>query len=81
MTPEPDARAVLDLLEEATQSPEQSLASDQELGSLEGWDSLGMVMFIGLVKQNFSVELSVHDLRESKTAGDLAERVASKTTA
>ena len=66
------------LLEEATQALEGSLSTEQVLRELDGWDSMGMVMFIGLVQRNLSVELSVHDLHESETVADLLERVKSK---
>jgi hypothetical protein len=36
------------MLEEATQAEPGSLSAAQVLKELEGWDSLGVVMFIGL---------------------------------
>jgi acyl carrier protein len=65
----------LRLLEEATQAPEGSLGPERVLRDLDGWDSMGMVMFIGLVKERFGFELSVHDLRRCDTVGDLHARV------
>ena len=39
---------------------------------------MGMVMFMGLVQEEYDLELSVYDLRECVTAGELTERVAGK---
>ena len=66
------------LLEEATQSEQGSVGEATVLLDLEGWDSMGMVMFIAWVEERFGVELSVHDLRECESAGRLAECVARK---
>lgn len=59
------------LLEESTQHDENSLQDDLYLRDIEGWDSMGMVMFIGLVKEHLSVELSVHDLSQRSTVAEL----------
>lgn len=72
---------IVELLEEATQAPEGTLTQDLVLKDMEGWDSMGMVMFIGLVQQYLSVELSVHDLRESATVAELAARILEKAGA
>ena len=63
------------LLEEAIQAPDGSLTRELVLREVEGWDSMGAVLFIGLVKEHLSVELTVHDLRESTRVGDLLDRV------
>ena len=59
------------LLEEATQADPGTLVSSTELKEHEGWDSLGAVMFIGLVQEHLGVELSVGDLRACATVADL----------
>lgn len=64
------------LLEESTQAESGSLPAATALLDLDGWDSMGMVMFIALVEEQFGVELSVHDLRECESAGDLAQRIS-----
>jgi acyl carrier protein len=69
---------ILELFEEATQAPEGTLSRDLVLKDMEGWDSMGMVMFIGLVQQYLTVELSVHDLRDSGTIAELAARIMEK---
>ena len=66
------------LLEESTQAAADSLASKQVLKELEGWDSLGVVMFIGLVLEHLSVELSVHEIRECVLVADLETLVAAR---
>ncbi len=70
--------SVLPILEEATQAPENSIELTQLLPGLEGWDSMGMVMFIGMVKLKCSVELTVHDLRECVSVADLQALVSKK---
>lgn len=65
----------LRLLEESTQAPEDSLAPEQFLRDIPGWDSMGMVMFIGLVKERLAIELSVHDLSQRETVADLCAYV------
>ena len=67
---------VLALIEEATQSEPGSLQRDSLLTALAGWDSMGMVMFMGLVLETFEVELSVFDLRECTTPAELAQCVS-----
>ena len=67
---------VLAFIEEATQAEPGSLERDSLLTALAGWDSMGMVMFMGLVLETFEVELSVFDLRECTTPAELAECVA-----
>lgn len=67
--------SILPLLEEATQAAPDSIAPQQALPDLDGWDSMGMVMFIGLVKMRRGVELSVHQLRECAVVLDLQRLV------
>lgn len=51
------------LIEEAVQALPGSVAPDTDLGTLDGWDSMGLVIFIELVQTKTGVELAVHDLR------------------
>ena len=69
------AKRALELLEEATQADPGTLGEGLALKEMEGWDSMGMVLFIGLVQEHLQVELSVHDLRESATVAELCSRV------
>ncbi|MEO0651026.1 MAG: acyl carrier protein [Planctomycetota bacterium] len=71
----------LALLDEATQSANPTLDVDQVLRDLDGWDSMGMVMFIGLVKRAHGVDLSVHDLHDSRTVSDLIGLVRTRAGA
>lgn len=68
---------VVELLEEATMSDPGAIRPNASLLDHEGWDSMGMVMFISLVKERFGIELSAHDLRESTTAESLRARIES----
>ena len=76
---ETDAKA-LELLEEATQAEAGTLTHELVLRELGGWDSMGMVMFIGLVQRQLSVKLSVHDLHESRTVADLVTLVRERSS-
>lgn len=51
------------MIEEATQALPGSVSPQTELGTLDGWDSMGLVIFIELVQSRTGAELSVHDLR------------------
>jgi acyl carrier protein len=55
------------LLEEATLSTPGQVQEGTSLAGLDGWDSMGMVVFMGLVKEQLGVELVVHDLRGCET--------------
>ena len=66
------------LLEEATQSLSGSLEPATDLKALEGWDSMGMVMFMGLVHERAGFELSVHDLRECETVSALTQMISER---
>ncbi len=75
------ASKVRAMLEESTQAAAGSLESSQVLKELDGWDSLGVVMFIGLVLEQLSVELSVHELRDCARIADLEALVAARVGA
>lgn len=67
------------MIEEATQALPGTVASETDLGSLDGWDSMGLVIFIDLVQTQLGVEVAVHDLRACSHPPEvlaLIERVA-----
>ena len=67
------------LIEEATQAMAGSVSADTDLGTLDGWDSMGLVIFIELAQSQLGVELAVHDLRACTRPAEilaLVERVA-----
>lgn len=68
-------KRIMEMLEEATQAEEGTIPDGQTLKEMEGFDSMGMVFFIGLVQEQLNVDLSVHDLRETTTAGELCARI------
>jgi acyl carrier protein len=72
---------VIAFLEEATQSLPGTLRGPTRLLDLSGWDSMGMVMFMGLVRDKCGVELSVYDLRECATVAELAGAVERRARA
>jgi len=78
-----EIQKTVELIEEATQALPGSVAADTPLGSLDGWDSMGMVIFLGLVKEEIDVELKVHDLRactDCSAVRDLVQRIAAEQT-
>ncbi len=70
---------VLALLEEATLAEPGTLEPTVPLLSMVGWDSMGMVMFIGLVQERHGLELSVADLRDCETPADFHEQITART--
>jgi acyl carrier protein len=69
---------VVELLEEATQAVAGTIAPDCELPTLDGWDSMGMVMFMGLLNERTQVEMTVHELRAAASPVDLARKIEEK---
>ncbi len=63
------------MVEEATQSVAGSVEPDVELGTLDGWDSMGLVIFVELVRERVAVELAVHDLRACATCADVRDLI------
>ncbi len=64
------------LIEEAVQALPGRVAPDTDLGTLDGWDSMGLVIFVELVQQRTGVELAVHDLRACSTPPEIAALIA-----
>lgn len=60
------------LIEEAVQALPGSVEPDTDLGGLDGWDSMGLVIFIELVQTKTGVELAVHDLRACSRPPEVA---------
>jgi acyl carrier protein len=65
----------VEMIEEATQALPGAVAPEAPLGGLDGWDSMGMVIFLGLVKEEFEVELKVHDLRACANCHEVRELI------
>jgi acyl carrier protein len=63
------------MIEEATQALPGTVSAATELGTLDGWDSMGLVIFIELVQSKAGVEISVHDLRACARPTDVLELV------
>ena len=69
---------VLRCLEDATQSAPGSLAPSTDLATVDGWDSMGMVMFMGIVTERTGIELSVQDFRTATSPAAIAELIAQR---
>jgi acyl carrier protein len=63
----------LNLLDELVEAKPGTIHGDEELRSVEGWDSLAVVGFIALVDQHFGVQLSASKLQNCRTVSDLVQ--------
>ena len=66
---------VVQWLEEAIQALPGTLTPQTQLEGFEGWDSMGMVLFMGLVHERSGHELSVYEVRACQTPAALAALV------
>jgi acyl carrier protein len=66
------------LLEEILEEQSDSIAGDEELSQFSGWDSLGMVAFIGVADNKLGVSIAPADLVNAESVGDLLALVAAK---
>jgi acyl carrier protein len=69
------ATDVVALLEEAIQAEPGKLQPASTLEGLDGWDSMGMVLFMGLVQERAGIELSVYDVRGCATPAAIARLI------
>jgi hypothetical protein len=67
------------MIEEATQALPGSVSAATDLGSLDGWDSMGLVIFIELVQSRTGTELAVHDLRACSLAPEVLSLISGVT--
>jgi acyl carrier protein len=58
-------------LEDATQSLPGLIKPETVLGTMAGWDSLGVVAFITAVAERYQVELAADALKACATVADL----------
>jgi acyl carrier protein len=70
------ASRVIELIEESTQSVPGTLQEETELTDTGVWDSMSMVMFIGLVLEETGVELKAEDMQSCATPGQLRMAIA-----
>ena len=61
---------VVAMLEESIQALPGSAASTP-LGDLDGWDSMGMVIFVELVAKKTSAKIAVHEVRACTSVDEL----------
>ena len=59
------------IIEETTQSLPGSVTAETDLAALDGWDSMGVVLFIDEIQSRAGVEVAVHDLRACSRSTDL----------
>jgi acyl carrier protein len=70
------ASRVIELIEESTQSVPGTLHEETELACTGVWDSMSMVMFIGLVQEETGVELKAEDMQSCATPAQLTNAIA-----
>lgn len=74
-------REVVALLEASIQAAPGSIGKERALAQLDGWDSMGMVSFVGEVFDRLHVEIGVDELEACATVGDLVALVGRKAPA
>jgi acyl carrier protein len=68
-------RKIIELIEEIMEVDEGTIRGGEVLESLDGWDSLKVVMFIATVDENYNITLSPQKIADANTIGDLVELV------
>ena len=61
----------LELTADALEVDVSDLSFDTKLHELDEWDSIGQLSFIGLVDDNFSIDIDVEKLTECDTISQL----------
>ena len=65
----------LDLIADALEVELSGLSFDTILHELDEWDSIGQLSFIGLVDDNFSIDIDVEKLTECTSISQLFDYV------
>lgn len=66
-----DRKDFLLALDEMLELDEGTLTGDEELDSLDGWDSLAVISFIALVDEKLGIVVEGEKLAKAKTVADL----------
>jgi acyl carrier protein len=74
-------RQIVALLEESIQAAPGSVTAAAVLADLNGWDSMGMVTFVGETFDRTQVEVGVDDLQGCVTVADLVALVSRRAAA
>lgn len=72
-----DREQFLRRVEEALDAPPGSFSETNRLEDLEGWDSIGILVVIGVVDKHYGVTLGAEAIANCRTLADLALRVES----
>ena len=67
-------------IEAITEAEPGSIAMDDQLASLAGWESMAIISFIAMADVKLSVVVNVAFLASCKTVGDLARLCEGKVT-
>lgn len=68
-------REFIDLFVEKLEIVEGDVNTETLLTSINEWDSMGHMVVIGLVSENFNVKITANDLKAIKTMGDLINKI------
>jgi acyl carrier protein len=66
---------IASMIEEAIQAVPGTVDESTNLGSLTGWDSMGLVIFIELTQERAGKALAVHDLRACANCADVLRAI------
>jgi acyl carrier protein len=66
-----DRKDFLLALDEMLELPAGTLTGSEELDTLDGWDSLGVISFIALVDEKLNIVVEGEKLAQAKTVDDL----------
>lgn len=72
---------VIAIIEEILEVSPGTVAGNENLVELEGWDSLKVVIFIAMIDEEFEITLSPQRIAESNTIDDLVSLVMNEVVA
>ena len=68
----------IDLFVEELEIENTVVKQETQLNELEEWDSMGHMVVIGLVSENFDLKITASDLKALKTVGDLINKIGTE---
>jgi acyl carrier protein len=65
----------IDLFVEELEIEDTEVSFDTELNALDEWDSMGHMIIIGLVSDNFNLKLTSDDLKKLSSINDIIDKI------
>lgn len=65
----------IDVFVEELEIEDTKVTLETKLETLEEWDSMGVMVFIGLVSDKFDVKITNQEIKELKSVNDLVEKI------